>query len=563
MHSLARVKTDVMTPPAFRINKSVSPSLQITRQFSSLIARRGGLSPSPSFAARSTSTSTSSSTSSRLRRRPQATTTTLLFFRYFDNSSSRLPPASAPSRSTRRQGSTGSTCSPTSGGPRRRASPGASTRSLCWALSAHAVLRPSAGALLRLDQGAAPDKGDFCFFLLLRSVVERKKERRKTHSPLLLLSFFLFLITFSSHFFLHSFLHPQIALVRVGEFYECIGADAVSLVEHAALNPMGTGPNTMPRAGCPASNLKRTLDDLVRGASLSVVVAEEAPEGYSYGSRARKKERYVAGVVTPAQPHYLVNSLSAGSRSGGGGRARRRGSGGDENFASSVGSSSFPLDDDNDDIDGSTTNANDQEDIDTIDATPPILGVSAVASSSGFTVVEVDVEMRRFSVHRGLTEDAVSARLFSGGLSPPLYLHSPDDSADPRRFADASAEQEWSKRVATLFRQEVGVVKRYGFGGGGGKGVSLSSSSSGSNSNSSSSTSSPSLEPAVTHLLSAVRRDLGLPPNEPFAEVKRGSSSGSGGGGGGSGTTTSAGPQVSDFFLFFSCRCRGSSDIFF
>ena len=313
--------------------------------------------------------------------------------------------------------------------------------------------------------------------------------------------------------------HPtKIALVRVGEFYECIGADAVLLVEHAALNPMGTGANTMPRAGCPASNLKRTLDDLVRGAALSVVVAEEAPEAYSYGTRARKKERYVAGVVTPAQPHYLVvNSLERSRRSCSPAAAR---------------SSSSSLHDDEDGTIGAGT-TNDDDD-DTIDATPPILGVSAVASASGFTVVEVDVEMRRFSVFRGLTEDAVSARLFSGGLSPPLYLHSPDDSSHPARFADASAEQEWSKRVSTLFRREVGLVKRYGFGGGGG--VAGEASSLHPNS---SSTPSSSLEPAVAHLLSAVRRDLGLPPNEPFDEVRKGS-------GAAENATTgeSSGPQV-------------------
>ena len=339
--------------------------------------------------------------------------------------------------------------------------------------------------------------------------------------------------------------HPtKIALVRVGEFYECIGADAVLLVEHAALNPMGTGASAMPRAGCPASNLKRTLDDLVRGASLSVVVAEEAPEPYSYGTRARKKERYIAGVVTPAQPHYF---------SGGGGSRRgvRRGRGrgaadeNDSSFASASASASASTSassclEDGDNSTNDVDAGNDDDDDDTLDATPPILGVSAVASASGFSVVEVDVELRRFSVFRGLTEDAVSARLFSGGLSPPLYLHSPDDSADPRRYADASAEQEWSKRVSTLFRREVGVVKRYGFGGGGGvAGEATTSSFSSANASSS-------LEPAVAHLLSSVRRDLGLPPNEPFAEVKKGGHSRGGGFStkGAAAATASGGPQV-------------------
>jgi hypothetical protein len=45
-------------------------------------------------------------------------------------------------------------------------------------------------------------------------------------------------------------LHPRkISLIRVGEFYECIGYDAVMLVMHAGLNPMGM--SGVPKAGCP------------------------------------------------------------------------------------------------------------------------------------------------------------------------------------------------------------------------------------------------------------------------------------------------------------------------
>lgn len=43
-------------------------------------------------------------------------------------------------------------------------------------------------------------------------------------------------------------------LVRVGDFYEAFGVDAVLLVEHAGLNPMGG----KPRAGCPWRNLQVT-----------------------------------------------------------------------------------------------------------------------------------------------------------------------------------------------------------------------------------------------------------------------------------------------------------------
>lgn len=61
-----------------------------------------------------------------------------------------------------------------------------------------------------------------------------------------------------------------------------------------------------PRAGCPRGNLRRTVSDLVEGAGLSVVVCEEAPEPYAYGTQRRNpKTRYIAAVVTPASPHFL------------------------------------------------------------------------------------------------------------------------------------------------------------------------------------------------------------------------------------------------------------------
>lgn len=62
------------------------------------------------------------------------------------------------------------------------------------------------------------------------------------------------------------------AAAQVGEFYEGCGIDAVLLVQHAGLNPMGQG--GPPRAGCPRVNLRQTVNDLVR-VGLSVVVCEE------------------------------------------------------------------------------------------------------------------------------------------------------------------------------------------------------------------------------------------------------------------------------------------------
>ena len=86
----------------------------------------------------------------------------------------------------------------------------------------------------------------------------------------------------------------------------------VMLVEHANLNPMGgqSGNESVPRAGCPVVNLRPTLRCLL-DAGFSVAVGEERSEGFKAVRSRSKKTRYIAGVVTPASPHYakgLVDS---------------------------------------------------------------------------------------------------------------------------------------------------------------------------------------------------------------------------------------------------------------
>jgi len=92
--------------------------------------------------------------------------------------------------------------------------------------------------------------------------------------------------------------HPQkILLIRVGDFYECFGWNAVCLVAHAGLNPMGnTG---VPRAGCPKNKVQETLDRLTSHGH-SVVVCEEVPQMVKYGTlKAPPKDRFVSAIVTP------------------------------------------------------------------------------------------------------------------------------------------------------------------------------------------------------------------------------------------------------------------------
>ncbi|KAL0046056.1 hypothetical protein WJX82_001167 [Trebouxia sp. C0006] len=204
--------------------------------------------------------------------------------------------------------------------------------------------------------------------------------------------------------------HPtKVLLVRVGEFYETMGTDAVMLVQHAGLNPMGQG--DPPRAGCPVVNLRRTISDLVEQAGLSVVVCEEAPQGYNYGARTKMKNRFIGGVVTPAQPQYLYSMME------------------------------------------------DRSDAHDFQESPPILGIAAVVG--GYKVMEVDVDMLTCQVTEGLTEDAVSARLHQGGLVPPLYLHSSIHARQDRQISESTVEAEWEQRVSQLFRSQVGLVKKY------------------------------------------------------------------------------------------------------
>ncbi|KAK9832926.1 hypothetical protein WJX74_001881 [Apatococcus lobatus] len=203
--------------------------------------------------------------------------------------------------------------------------------------------------------------------------------------------------------------HPRkIVLVRVGEFYETMGTDAILLVQHAGLNPMGQG--NPPRAGCPIINLRKTLTDLVVEAGIPTVVCEEVPDEYTYGQRKSQKTRFVAGVVTPAQPQYMHGL-----------------------------------------VDGAA-------DVSLEDAAP-LLGISA--SVGGYQVMEVRLDTHTCTVMEGLTEDAVSARIHQGGMVPPLYIHKSAQSNKASQLSEASFEAEWMHRVAAVSRSQVGLVRRY------------------------------------------------------------------------------------------------------
>ena len=98
----------------------------------------------------------------------------------------------------------------------------------------------------------------------------------------------------------------------------------------------------------------------------------------TYGQRPSPKERYVASIVTPASPQYVVGAAANG-----------------------------------DDVafDGH--------------APPPVVAVAATAI--GYTLVSVECDLRRVTVLQGLTAESAAARLASAGHAPPLFRH---DSLD-------------------------------------------------------------------------------------------------------------------------------------
>jgi hypothetical protein len=165
----------------------------------------------------------------------------------------------------------------------------------------------------------------------------------------------------------------SIILTRVGEFYETYGVDAIMLVEHCGLNPMGG----KAKAGCPVRNVQATLDCLTEK-GFRVEVYEETVDtdsstgaGASAGAKSRLKTRMWAQTVSSATPTYMYN-----------------------------------LQLENADVLG------------TAPAARPYMGV--IATSAGYTVVEVSMEERTARVSERLTAEAVACRLSASPAADPL-----------------------------------------------------------------------------------------------------------------------------------------------
>lgn len=141
--------------------------------------------------------------------------------------------------------------------------------------------------------------------------------------------------------------HPaKVILARNGDAYEAVGIDAVLLLQHAEEVTLGAESDP-PRVQIALSNLHSTLEALVYGAGLSVVVSDEERGPYSFSEKIKGMKRFITEVVTPATPHFLRGLID--------------------------------------------------EDADvSLEGAPPLLGV--VPRSGGFDVVEIDAEMRTVRV---------------------------------------------------------------------------------------------------------------------------------------------------------------------
>ena len=187
----------------------------------------------------------------------------------------------------------------------------------------------------------------------------------------------------------------KLLLIRVGDFYEAFGFDAVILVQYAGLNPMGH--SGVPRAGCPHQNIAQTLRDLTK-AGFTTVVCEEVPEPPSLTRRTKRKQRFVAGIVSQASPEYVFHRSFTKSRQ----PLNVHGVQTPQLFGIPEGSPSTDS---------------------FIDSLPelPVVGISA--TSRGISIACVDVDLRQVRLMEGLTEEAATTRILAGGFAPPLYIH--------------------------------------------------------------------------------------------------------------------------------------------
>lgn len=95
-------------------------------------------------------------------------------------------------------------------------------------------------------------------------------------------------------------LHPtKLVMMRIGDFYESYGIDAVFLVDICSLNPVGWP--DVPKAGFPHQNLAKVLRQLFNSnLNISIVICEER-----HVAKGKQKSRYINKIVTPSDTSFI------------------------------------------------------------------------------------------------------------------------------------------------------------------------------------------------------------------------------------------------------------------
>ena len=224
--------------------------------------------------------------------------------------------------------------------------------------------------------------------------------------------------------------NDAIMLVRVGDFYETYGVDALMLVEHCGLNPMAG----KARAGCPWRNVQATLDGLTN-AGFRVAVYEEwngDEEGFremvgidvaEQTGKKSLKRRYLAQVVSSANPTYMHGLVLKDDSSVC-----------DDSPAS------------HDGISSSSGNS------------PGRSYVGVIETQAGYTLVEVSAEERVAVVSERLTAEAVYCRLIAYPPADPLMYVPPysDGWSNSKNRSDRLPFLPW-RQTNSMMKPSVGV----------------------------------------------------------------------------------------------------------
>jgi hypothetical protein len=217
-----------------------------------------------------------------------------------------------------------------------------------------------------------------------------------------------------------------VVLLRVGDFYESYGVDAVMLVEHCGLNPMAG----RARAGCPWRNVQDTLDKLTNAGFRVAVYEEDEKErregngwrrddedadadadggGTGSGKSSKLKTRYLAQVVSSANPTYMHGLVLKDDC----------GASADDNAPSSS-----------------------HGDL----SSPGRNHVGVIETNAGYTLVEICGEERTAMISERLTSEAVCCRLAAFPPADPIFYVPPSTTARSQRRSDRLPFLPWTQR---------------------------------------------------------------------------------------------------------------------